>query len=204
LHCNICLWRKSCTKHKSENTTVRIHMHFVTCVVHTNTMWTVCEFCSIFEHVCHIVGAGPLPCKHKYTACDKHTDTLGMLQITIFPHLFHTIRVTRTHPAIARAYFKHFCSSGFQNMHPDAKLTAKDATGAKALANSTSPRPESNQRRPRPGFGRTSGGKSVNLILLTGSILGHKNSDFPVPPWYFNSCIHMFIGAWIRSAPPCG
>ena len=43
-------------------------------------------------------------------------------------------------------------SSRFQNTDSGTKRTAKDATDAKSVQNSTSPRPESNGRRPRPGF----------------------------------------------------
>jgi len=45
--------------------------------------------------------------------------------------------------------------AGFQNMYLDTKLTVMDAADAKTLANSTSRRPESNGRRPGPGFGKT-------------------------------------------------
>jgi len=48
-------------------------------------------------------------------------------------------------------------STGVQNMHSGTKLTVKDATDAKTQANSTSPRAESNGRRPGPGFGPKSG-----------------------------------------------
>jgi len=60
--------------------------------------------------------------------------------------------------AIARAYFKTFTPTGFQNLHSDTKLTAEDATDAKTPANSTSRRAESDGGRPGPGFGQ----KSVN------------------------------------------
>jgi len=62
---------------------------------------------------------------------------------------------TTPSPAIARAYFSKKMT-GFQNMHLDKILTAKDATDAKTLANSTSPGPESNGRCPGPGFGQNS------------------------------------------------
>ena len=39
-----------------------------------------------------------------------------------------------------------------QNMDSGTKLAGTDATGAKIPAKSTSPRPESNGRRPGPGF----------------------------------------------------
>ena len=48
-------------------------------------------------------------------------------------------------------------------MHSDTKLTATDATDAKTPANSTSPRRESNGRRPRPGFGQKSAKRKVEL-----------------------------------------
>jgi len=56
-------------------------------------------------------------------------------------------------PAIARANFKLFFWTGFQNMDLRTKLTVENATDAKAPANWTSRRPESNRRRPGPGFG---------------------------------------------------
>jgi len=52
------------------------------------------------------------------------------------------------------------------------KLTAKEATDANTSANSTSPRTESNGRRPEPGFGPKSGKWSSNFILLARTILG--------------------------------
>ena len=48
-------------------------------------------------------------------------------------------------------------------MHLDTKLIAMDAADAKTLANSTSRRPESNGRRPGPGFGQNPGGKKLKL-----------------------------------------
>ena len=47
--------------------------------------------------------------------------------------------------------------AGFQNMHSDTKLTAKNAADAKTSANSMSPRGESTERHPGPGFGLKSG-----------------------------------------------
>jgi len=61
-----------------------------------------------------------------------------------------------THTRHARAYFKVFCSTGFQNIHSDTKLTVRFATGQQTSAKATSPRSESNGRRPGPGFGQES------------------------------------------------
>jgi len=57
-------------------------------------------------------------------------------------------------------------------MNLDTKLTAVDATDAKTPANSTCRRPESNGRRPGPGFDQNPGRKSSNFILLTRAFLG--------------------------------
>jgi len=52
-------------------------------------------------------------------------------------------------------------------MDSDTKLTAKDATDAKTPQIRPPPRPESNGRRPGPGFGPKSGKLSSKFILLT-------------------------------------
>ena len=57
-------------------------------------------------------------------------------------------------------------------MDSDGKNIAMDATDAKILANATSRRPESNGRRPGPGFCQNSMKTSSNLILLTRAVLG--------------------------------
>ena len=46
------------------------------------------------------------------------------------------------------------------------KLSAKDAADTKTPAKSTSPGPESNGRRPGPGFGPKSGNPTVKKILF--------------------------------------
>jgi len=51
-------------------------------------------------------------------------------------------------------------------MDSGTRLTAKDATEAKPLANSMSPWPESNGRRPGPGFGPKSEKGNLKLIGL--------------------------------------
>jgi len=58
-------------------------------------------------------------------------------------------------------------------MQSDTELSAKEATDAKTLANSTSPRPESNGRRRGQGFGQKSRRKtSLHFSLLARVILG--------------------------------
>jgi len=57
-------------------------------------------------------------------------------------------------------------------MYSDTNLTAKDATDSKTPAYSTFPRPESNGRRPGPGFDQKSATTSVDFDLLTRAILG--------------------------------
>jgi len=45
-------------------------------------------------------------------------------------------------------------SGSFQNIHSGTIFAPTDATDAKTLVSSTSQRPESNGRRPAPGFGQ--------------------------------------------------
>ena len=59
-------------------------------------------------------------------------------------------------------------------MHPDTKLTAKDATDATTPANSMSLRPESNGRRPGQGFDSKAVKPNTNFILLTRASLGEE------------------------------
>jgi len=56
--------------------------------------------------------------------------------------------------------------TGFQNMRSDMKLIAKEATGAEIQTNSTSPRSESNGRRPGARFGPKSGNKVQSSCCL--------------------------------------
>jgi len=72
--------------------------------------------------------------------------------------------VTFQDPGLVCNYCFIFLSAGFQNVDAGAKLTAKDATDAETPANSTSPPPESNGRRPGPGFGQKSG-KLVQILF---------------------------------------
>jgi len=85
-----------------------------------------------------------------------------------------------------------FCLTSFQNMRSNTKLTAKDATDAKKLANSTSRRPESNGRRHGPGFGPKPRKTKFNFILLTRAIPGYTN--------YQNTLLRaMRFFAWLSS-----
>lgn len=72
----------------------------------------------------------------------------------------------------ARAHVICFISTGFPNVHADTKLTANDATDAKKQVNSMSPRPESNARRPGPGFGQQVGKTNFQFYLAYPSNLG--------------------------------
>jgi len=60
---------------------------------------------------------------------------------------------------------ENLISTGFQNMHSGTKLTANDATDAKLPTTSMSLRPESNGRRPEPGFGTSSNFVTTLLSL---------------------------------------
>ena len=69
-------------------------------------------------------------------------------------------------PGLACNYSLILFSARFQNVDPGTKLTAMDATDARTPTNSTSPRPESNGRRPGAGFGQKSGNKIQILFCL--------------------------------------
>ena len=69
------------------------------------------------------------------------------------------------YPAIARACFKTVLGGhGSPKINLDTKLTAMDATGAKTIANPTSPQADSNGRRSGPGFGHESGKQTIYCL----------------------------------------
>ena len=80
----------------------------------------------------------------------------------------------RTYYPVLLARTSLFFSAGFQNMDWGTKLTVKNATDAKTMANSTSWRSESNGQRPGPGFGQNPGRKRLNFILPTRAIRGYN------------------------------
>ena len=111
---------------------------------------------------------------------------MGPLRNQIF-RLFGTLifqDVTMPFPGILSTLSRRHClgilfPTRSQNMNSDTELTTKGATGLKTLANSMSPRPECNGRRPGPGFGQQSRKYNSNLILLTRAILGICPSHIP-------------------------
>ena len=84
------------------------------------------------------------------------TTGLGRRQNKNVADVYHVLAHMQNAPGLACNYFFTFPGK-VQNMESGTKLTATDATDAKTPANSTSPRPESNGRRPGPGFGQKSG-----------------------------------------------
>jgi len=66
-------------------------------------------------------------------------------------------------------------------MHSDTQLIAKDASDATTQANVTSPRPESNGRRPVPGLGQPPEKRGLNFTLLTRAILDSIENHLTFP-----------------------
>ena len=83
-------------------------------------------------------------------------------------------------PAIARAYFKTFFPTGFQNMHSDTKLTVKDATDANKHRQIHISATRIQWKMSRTRIRAKSGEHSSNFISLTRAILGQisKNDRF--------------------------
>jgi len=89
-------------------------------------------------------------------------------------------------------------------MISDTKLTVMDATDAKPPANSTSRRPESNGRRPGPGFGQNPYNKQFKLYFAYPSNRAgiiHTHVQKLNPAIYMIEWIMNFVGVFVRGGP---
>jgi len=130
-----------------------------------------------------------------FLRCVRAYAYVRKLKYCAFTHVLTNRTSLIVHPATALAYFKQIISTGFPNLHSDTKLAAKDIKDTKTLAKSPSPRPESNGRRPGPGFRKKSANK-FELDFAYPSNSGATHEDRACSSYDISNCsvlLHVFI-----------